>query len=262
LIKILGSDVELSNQDIFINKVKDKAVTDMKSHGVLASLTIAQAILESGWGSSNLATTANNLFGIKRNGYDNYVTVTTTEEIDGEIVEVVAEFRKYNSWDESIADHTLYLTTRELSEGVLRYGNLLWKTDYKEVCKLILEDGYSTYSTYTQLLVDLIERYKLYEYDNIEEELPMFNEEYYLATYPDVAAAVSRGVFSSGQEHYNSYGKSEGRRAMPELPLDYCEGAYLNNNSDIAAAVKAGIFRCGADHWLIHGWKENRKYAA
>ena len=82
--------------DNFINKIAPLAVEDMKKTGVLASLTIAQAILESGWGESTLAKQHNNLFGIKANSTWNGKSVS----LNG------SNWRVYGSWDESILDHS------------------------------------------------------------------------------------------------------------------------------------------------------------
>ena len=83
-------------QQEFINRVKDGAIHTMQQYGVLASMTMAQAILESGWGKTALALTANNLFGIKRHGSPNYVSMPTREyNKDGSSYMITAEFRAY-----------------------------------------------------------------------------------------------------------------------------------------------------------------------
>ena len=94
---------------------------------------------------------------------------------------------------------------------------------------------------------------------NERSNFNMFNEAYYLKTNLDVAKAVSLKQMTA-LEHYNTYGKKEGRRPTPQLPLDFVEGAYLNNNLDVKEAVNSKSFTCGAEHWLIYGWNENRKY--
>lgn len=161
------------NHETFIEKIGLMASADTRRSGILASLTTAQAILESGYGTSELAINANALFGIKVNGWTGKTyTKETTEFIDGKRVTVTAEFRAYNSWDESVKDHSDYLTTREKAPGVLRYGNLIWETDYKEACKKIQADGYATAPEYADTLIELIERYNLTRFD-IKEAKPM-----------------------------------------------------------------------------------------
>jgi flagellum-specific peptidoglycan hydrolase FlgJ len=135
----------------------------MKSHGILASLTIAQAILESGWGESGLTQKANNLFGIKCGSAWRGDSITLpTQEWDGsKYITVNAAFRKYASWADSIADHTQLLL-------LPRYKNLVGEKDYKAACQKIREDGYATSPTYTKNLIKLIEQYNLNQYDTVE----------------------------------------------------------------------------------------------
>ena len=82
--------------DNFINRIAPMAVRDMQNTRVLASLTIAQAILESGWGESRLAQQANNLFGIKVGSGWNGQSITMNS----------SQWRAYNSWEDSILDHS------------------------------------------------------------------------------------------------------------------------------------------------------------
>lgn len=148
------------DKQTFINKVKGGANNAMKQHGILASLTIAQAILESGWGESELTKQANNLFGIKRWGYPDFVTMSTTEYRNGQPAQEQAEFRKYPTWDYSIADHTAFLLQND------RYKNLVGVTDYKEACLLIQQDGYATDPSYSNSLIQIIEENGLQGFDS------------------------------------------------------------------------------------------------
>ena len=74
----------------------------MKTTKILASLTIAQAILESGWGLSGLTKRSNNLFGIKGKG----VASKTFEYINGKRVDITDNFKAYPDWETSVADHS------------------------------------------------------------------------------------------------------------------------------------------------------------
>ncbi len=146
--------------DEFIAYVGPLAVADMKKTGILASLTIAQACLESGFGTSELAVKGKALFGIKASNWTGKkYTKQTSEYVNGKYITVTADFRAYDSWSESIADHGLFLS------GKSRYANLIGETDYREACRKIKEDGYATSPTYTEKLIDLIERYDLTRYD-------------------------------------------------------------------------------------------------
>lgn len=104
------------------------------------------------------AEAANNLFGIKRWGYPDFVEMPTTEYRSGQPVEEEVEFRKYPSWDYSIADHTDFLLKND------RYKNLIGIKDYKEACTLIQQDGYATDPNYSNLLIQIIEQNELQKY--------------------------------------------------------------------------------------------------
>lgn len=157
-----------SKQKKFISKIGSEATTDSCKSGILASITTAQAILESAYGTSTLAIKANNLFGIKNNdAWDGKTyTVVSKEEINGKLVDKKSKFRKYNSWAESIADHSDYLCTRSFDNGkTFLYEDVIEESDYKKAAKALQTAGYSTYSSYASQLIDLIERYNLYQYD-------------------------------------------------------------------------------------------------
>ena len=147
----------------FIEKVAGDIVKSCNMMNLLPSPSIAQAILESNKGNSELAMKANALFGIKANSNWNGAVYTkrTKEFINGAYVDVEAQFRAYGSWIESIADHTVFLATGK------RYANLIGVRDYKKYCKLIKEDGYATSPTYTQSLISCIQSYGLTKYDEV-----------------------------------------------------------------------------------------------
>lgn len=149
----------MSYVEDFLNKIKPVVIMDMQKTGILASLTAAQAILESGWGRSELAVKANNLFGIKGSYNGQSYTVKTKEYVNGKWIMVDAAFRKYPSWQEGVNDHSHKFLTMD------RYANLRGCKDYKLACKYVYEDGYATGIDYTPKLIQIIERYKLYEWD-------------------------------------------------------------------------------------------------
>ena len=146
----------------FINKLAPMAVSDYKTSGVLPSLTIAQGILESGWGESELATKANNLFGIKADArWTGKVYNTQTKEYynnSNTPTTINANFRAYDSWDGGIKDHSDFLQAD-------RYSKVIGAKDYKTACEEVYKAGYATDPNYTSKLVKLIEDYKLHEYD-------------------------------------------------------------------------------------------------
>ncbi len=144
----------------FFEKLKPFVLADMKASGILASLTAAQAFIESGSGNSGLAKEPNNnLFGIKGAYCGESVKMWTTEYYNGVPQRVLAAFRKYPSWRESIADHS------DLFNRLKRYENLRGLRDYKLACKYVKEDGYATSPSYTTTLLNTINKYKLYLWD-------------------------------------------------------------------------------------------------
>lgn len=153
----------MSQQQEFINKIAPAAVEDMKKNRVPASLTIAQAILESNWGKSGLTAKANNLFGIKGTGPAGSVSMPTTEYVNKQPVKINANFRKYNDWGESIADHSA-LILNGTRDKPTRYHGVLG-ADYKTACHAIWQGGYATDPAYPQKLINLIETHNLQQYD-------------------------------------------------------------------------------------------------
>ncbi|MFX3660102.1 MAG: glucosaminidase domain-containing protein [Ectobacillus sp.] len=148
-------------QQQFINSIAPYAVKVMQQHNILASLTIAQAILESGWGKSELAVKGNNLFGIKGVGPAGSITIETTEHHEnGTPYRTSAEFRKYHSREESLEDHTRHLLQSP------RYQSIIGEKDYKRASEKIQAAGYTNDPNYPSLLIGIIERHRLYEYDN------------------------------------------------------------------------------------------------
>lgn len=146
----------------FLATMGNYARADMALTGVLASMTIAQAILESGWGKSGLAIGGCNLFGIKAtSAWQGKVYSTETNECyDGvNLVRVDACFKAYSNWGESIADHSALITKSA------RYAKVVGETNYKVACQEIKNAGYATDPAYPAKLITLIEQHKLYEYD-------------------------------------------------------------------------------------------------
>lgn len=153
----------------FVELVAKTAVTDWVERKImLPSVVIAQAILESGWGESELAVNAKALFGIKKHDWTGavYIKVAMEQRKDGSYYQIEnTEWRAYSSWQESIIDHNDYIATRKTEKGVLRYEPIVGNTDHKEVCQLLKECGYATSLTYPDKLLNIINTYKLTKYD-------------------------------------------------------------------------------------------------
>lgn len=160
-------------QKEFIEMIKPGAILTYQKYKVLPSLTLAQASLESGWGTSILATQAYNFFGIKWQsncGFDK-ILKSTKEYKDGKWITVDAYFRKYKSIEEGIEDHGVFLTKS-------RYAKVLTAKDYKEAAYEVWKAGYATDPKYPEKLIDRIETYKFYEVDNMEEQVKDFQRRY------------------------------------------------------------------------------------
>lgn len=140
-------------QDEYVTIWSNVAVEQMTIHRIPASITLAQGLLESGNGNSVLAVDGNNHFGIKCSNWTGE-TIHVDDDIKNEC------FRKYSSATDSYLDHSLFLKKT-------RYSNLfsLKIDDYKSWAKGLKEDGYATHPQYATKLIELIERLKLYEYD-------------------------------------------------------------------------------------------------
>ena len=138
----------------YIDQYKDIAIEQMLQYHIPASITLAQGLFESGAGKSELALKGNNHFGIKCNGW----TGRKTYHDDDERNEC---FRAYDSPYESFVDHSKFLA------GSKRYSSLftLKTTDYKGWARGLKASGYATNPQYANKLIDIIQLYKLYQYD-------------------------------------------------------------------------------------------------
>ena len=147
----------------FLEKIKPDVIQDMHESGILASLTAAQAFLESNKGNSKLSQDPNNnLFGIKGSYNGSYVTMKTKEFVNGKYIVVDAAFKKYPNWLASIKDHSAMFNRME------RYKNLRGEKDYKTACINVQKDGYATSPTYSSSLIRIIETYDLQTWDSSE----------------------------------------------------------------------------------------------
>ncbi len=143
----------------FLLSIHDAALDGWRQFGVLPSVTAAQAILESAWGQSALATQGHNLFGIKGSYNGQSITMRTAEYGNGGYYYINDAFRKYPSNYESIVDHGRFLATNS------RYNNLLWKKDYTVVTQYLHADGYATDPKYASSLNNVIRTYNLDAWD-------------------------------------------------------------------------------------------------
>ena len=145
-------------RDAYIETFAPIAIREMHAHGIPASITLSQAILESGDGNSELAQKANNHFGIKCGGSWDGPSVRHDDDARNEC------FRKYKNAESSFTDHSLFLANGR------RYADLfsLDRTDYKRWAKGLQKAGYATNPAYASRLIELIERHQLHAYDRMD----------------------------------------------------------------------------------------------
>lgn len=140
---------------IYIGNYSDIAKEEMVQYGIPASITLAQGVLESGAGRSELSEKSNNHFGIKCH------KEWTGERVNHDDDELQECFRKYNDPKYSYRDHSLFLTQRSRYEGLFN----LKKDDYKSWAIGLKKAGYATDPKYPQKLINIIEKNKLYIFD-------------------------------------------------------------------------------------------------
>ena len=147
-------------QQAFINQIAPGALAAQQRYGVPASVTIAQAIDESGWGTSQLATNDYNLFGIKGSGPAGSVTLPTQEFENGQWVTIYAQFRVYHNVSESIADHAELLATSGY------YTRAMADRAVPDAFANDLTGVYATDPEYGANLIGLMRLYNLYRFDS------------------------------------------------------------------------------------------------
>lgn len=146
----------------FISQIGEVAKIVADEYGIYASMMIAQAGLESGWGSSLLSQQAHNLFGVKWSGKGNYVTMPTLEYYGGAYHTVNAPFAAYNTYYESLVGYATMIKTR-FPKSTKSYS-----PTYQDAARNLRNGIYGTYATdpeYASKLVSVINTYGLYKYD-------------------------------------------------------------------------------------------------
>ncbi len=152
--------------ETYINSYKAIAISEMNRSGIPASITLAQGLLESGNGNSSLAREANNHFGIKCNSEWKGPTILRDDDQRNDC------FRVYRTAQESFKDHSEFLKRK-------RYAFLfeLDKNDYRGWAHGLSQAGYATNPRYPELLISLVERYQLDQYDRKESGIEKIKRE-------------------------------------------------------------------------------------
>lgn len=231
----------------FIAKVGPMAQADSKKSKILASLTVAQAILESGNGNSGLTTQGNALFGIKATNWRGKVWTGKTVEYYNpkNPTTITAGFRAYSSWEDSIADHSKLLTSAS------RYKAVVGETDYAKACKAIHSAGYATDPQYAAKLIKLIEDNNLAKFD---KEIVVIKDD------PELSSAVSKIILGGININFNQW-KRVDLIKLNNVP------SLLNKLGGLDKLVSVGII-VQKDIWLTKQYNANHvrslliKYAA
>lgn len=161
----------------YIRWVAPRIVLDSLKRNLLPSPRIAQALFESAYGTSELAVNANNLFGVKNNDQwaGKCYSKTTKECYDGVTLEhVTADFRAYDSWEESITDQGDYLvnrcTTQKYHPELKHYAELIGNRDYRDCAKILKNKHYGTSPEYDLQVIRYVELHDLTVYDSMTAE--------------------------------------------------------------------------------------------
>lgn len=177
----------------YIATFAEIAQFEMKAYGIPASITLAQGILESGFGKGELTLKTNNHFGIKcHNGWNGQY-----EHHDDDARDEC--FRKYNHPMYSFRDHSIFLSSRARYAALFR----LRRDDYKGWARGLRAAGYATDKRYPQKLISFIERYELFKYDQevlaegypAQDSLLSYNDHVHIVTQGDTLYSLSRKYF-------------------------------------------------------------------
>ena len=149
-----------ANDDQYIQKFARYAVEEMEKYKIPASITLAQGLLETGGGQSRLAQEGKNHFGIKCKEEWTGKSMKHTDDAPNEC------FRVYDDPRQSYEDHSVFLATRKY------YANLfnLDMKDYKAWAHGLKKAGYATNPKYAHILISKIEKYRLYEFDEVNSK--------------------------------------------------------------------------------------------
>ena len=155
---------EAQSHQQFIERLVPHAQELQDGSGVLPSIILGQAILESNWGKSTLASKYNNLFGIKAYGDQKKVSLETKEFVNEEWITIQGDFKVYDSWEQSMDDHT-QLFVQGVDWNPALYEKVITATNYQEAAQALQDAGYATDPGYAQKIIQVIETYQLNQYD-------------------------------------------------------------------------------------------------
>lgn len=218
LIIGLAKSQNWKTDDQYIQRFAKYAVEEMEKYKIPASITLAQGLLETGGGQSRLALQGNNHFGIKCKEDWTGKTMAHTDDAPNEC------FRVYDDPRQSYEDHSIFLATR-------KYYTKLFDLDIKDYRAWshgLKKAGYATNPRYAYILIDKIERYKLYEFDNTTTD-----QVYYaiLKMYP----ALNNDVVFMAQLDQN---KANSKVEKPIIRTEYKPTSFAKHQKEVDKKVE------------------------
>ncbi len=254
-------------QDDFLSRAAAMAQASQRETTVPASVTLAQAIIETSWGRKPVGD-ANNYFGIKAfaraDGSVNYGRIAigwvwaTTKEWDGtQFIEGQARFRKYRSMEDSFRDHAYVLTDNPRYAEALRHAD-----DPQEFARQIARAGYATAPSYDNDLIGVMDKYNLYQYDLKRDEAQVLSQSEFPTVMPGETFQIFFEVRNVGSSIWNQSEKyyltnvNNIRFDVDErlsVPTDTPPQAIGRWTFNMTAPVSPGVYR--TEWTLKHGDK-------
>ena len=235
-LAFVWSQTRNANYEAYIERYHKEAQAQQKKYGIPASITLAQGLLESAAGRSELAIRANNHFGVKCPGGWTGDTYHHDDDVENEC------FRKYKHAEESYEDHSLFLQKE-------RYQKLfeLDPTDYRGWAHGLKQCGYATDPGYAGKLIKIIEDYDLTRYDKAGRTGGRHQETTETGTGQPTADAANTGTTDKPYENAGietakntiAQRTGQGRRQMGSVPLNQ-EHKVLRNNGRKYVVARLG----------------------
>ena len=237
--------VKLTPQE-YIFKWRRTAVENMEEYGIPASITMGQAILESGYGNGYLARVANNHFCIKCKGSWTGATITHADDDPNDC------FRVYDSAEESFRDHADFLNSGSRYEFLFAYD----ADDYKNWAKGLKKAGYATAPDYAERLIGIIERYNLQLLDK-KNGIELYDK-YLASEYDlDLAALQERVTPKKGEgvlaESIAQEVVAEDASTLNDIATAYADKGIDPNNFRVTINAHKGynVYLTNRAHYVV-----------
>ena len=230
-------------QQNFINSIYEALCKYAPTYSIKCySAIIGQAILESGWGKSKLASSYHNYFGLKCGSHwkGKSVNMKTREEYKpGTLTQITDNFRVFDDLDSGVKGYLDFINTR-------RYSNLKNVTSPQEYLQNIKNDGYATSSTYVDNVMNIVTSYNLTSYDNkISKTLEEIAKEVVAGKWGNgnkrKTALTKAGYdYTTIQSLVNTLVNTETKKSNEDIAKEVVAGKWGNGNKRKTALTKAG----------------------